>query len=107
MKNETCIIAYHSEAKEVMWWVEGEGLDYLQNQDNPVMSLYTHMQNLICKGQTFEILEFWPRGFPEQEEEDIGVNGPDLAQRCCWWDEQLRNLGYDICTPASKEQDDG
>jgi hypothetical protein len=94
------IIAYYAPDKEVMWWGEEE------EPPHGKFNLHDRMRDWVVNGNTFEILEYIPGGWDE------GVRGY-LRDRAIWWDEQLRNLGYDVpmnrwsaLTPAPKETDD-
>ena len=78
------IIAYYKPDREVLWWVEG------YDKDEGKYQLYARMQDYVANGNTFEILEYHPRGWKGTSDED------SLGKRAAWWDEQLAAQGYDI-----------
>lgn len=82
------IIAYYSPDKEVLWWDEDE-----ESTEHGKFNLHDRMRDWITNGNTFEILEYIPGGWDNTTHGYIG-------ERAAWWDEQLRNLGYD--TPMNR-----
>lgn len=74
------VIAYRKSDREVYWW-------YTDEADSPHTNLHTRMAEWLVKGETFEILEYHPRGLDRISR---------VNERAVWWDEQLRELGYDI-----------
>lgn len=78
------IIGLYKPDREVLWWVEGYEGDANKTQ------LYARMEDYVVNGNTFEILEYHPRGWKGKTDED------SLGNRAAWWDEQLHAQGYDI-----------
>lgn len=87
------IIAYHKATREVLWWRVGE---YIRNgNENTQRTLFAHylfdrMEDYLVNGNTFEILEYHPHGWSER------YFTQTLGERAKWWDDQLRQQGYDI-----------
>ncbi len=78
------VFAYCGEDKEVLWFFEDD-----DPEGAPKHRLFTNMSSWLANGDVFTILEYYPNG----EADEI-----DKSARAIWWDDQLRNLGYDIDT---------
>lgn len=83
---EGTIIALYSSDREVLWFEEGD----MDDNDQPVWNLHNRMATWLADKKTFTILEYHPNGW-----DNFNV---DISTRCAWWDEQLREQGYDIYT---------
>ena len=91
MAGPAVVFAYHSAKREVFWWLEDERIfrgigEHGREDTAPAHSLYARLENFIVHGETFTILEYHPNGFDPS----------NLSRRCKWWDDQLREQGYDI-----------
>lgn len=76
------LIAYWGEEKDVRFLdLHPDSVFYL-----PGSSLYRAFSDFICKGYVSEILEYSP----------MPARTKHVDDRCDWWREELRNLGYDI-----------
>lgn len=78
------IIALYSPDQEVYWFEEGD----MDDNDRPVWNLHNRMAAWLADKKTFIILEYHPNGW-----DNFNV---DISTRCAWWDDQLREQGYDI-----------
>ena len=87
------IIGLHKPDREVFWFVEG----YVH--DNSKIRLYSRMEDYLANGNTFTILEYHPRGW--------SLNYGYIGERASWWDEQLREQGYDIWVEEEEHDIEG
>lgn len=72
---EGTVVALRSSDREVLWF----------NDDVGGLTLFEAMEEWLVHGVTFTILEYHPER-----------KGIDVATKSEWWDDQLREQGYDI-----------
>lgn len=82
--SKAVIIGLYSPHQEVYWFEEGE----TDSIAAPIWNLHARMAAWLGDKETFTILEYHPNGWDDFFD--------DIAKRCAWWDEQLREQGYDI-----------
>ena len=82
--SNAAIIGLYSPDRAVYWFEEGD----TDELDRPICNLHARMATWLGDKTTFTILEYHPNGWDHLEW--------DLGKRCKWWDEQLREQGYDI-----------
>lgn len=72
------VVALRSSDREVLWFDDDEA---------DAITLFRVMEEWLVHGVTFTILEY------HHKRKQLDVSG-----RSCWWDDQLREQGYDIYT---------
>lgn len=78
------VMGFCAPHQEVLWWVDGyEG-------DEHMLNLHNRFADYVVNGNTFIILEYHPNGWKGKSDAD------SLGERAAWWDDQLREQGYDI-----------